>query len=170
VRVIEIQHRMRIADSRYHDASELSVERELGAAHSAVSSSITRRTAMRRRRPALQVWACREENPDPVRLVGDITLMEAWTSINPDRRFARQTVEICQETRTSRLERDGRLSVTCHPMNIAWLGGSIANLINVERIKIVSRGVILIETSLNPNPGSIIEIADGVTFDLASVP
>jgi len=103
-------------------------------------------------------------------VVGDITLMEAWTSINPDRRFERQMVEIAQETRNSRLERDGSLSVTRQPMRVTWFGGSIADLLHVERVKIVSRGVTLIETSLCLGPGSVTEIAGGVTLRLVSVP
>jgi hypothetical protein len=126
--------------------------------------------ATHRRRPALQVWACQHENPKPVRVVADITLMEAWTSINPDRRLERQMVEIAQETRNSRLERDGSLSVTRQPMRVTWFGGSIADLVNVERVKIVSRGVTLIETSLCLSPGSVTEIAGGVTLRLVSVP
>lgn len=117
----------------------------------------------------LQVWACQEESPETVRVVGDLTLMEAWASINPDRRIARQAMEIRQETRTSRLERDGSLSVTCQPMRVTWFGGSIAQLVDVERIKIVSRGVLLIELPLCPSPGSVSEIAGGVTLDLVSV-
>jgi hypothetical protein len=126
--------------------------------------------ATRSRRPALQVWACQHENPKPVRVVGDITLMEAWTSINPDRRFERQMVEIAQEIRNSRLGRDGSLSVTRQPMRVTWFGGSIADLLHVERVKIVSRGVTLIDTSLCLSPGSVTEIAGGVTLHLVSVP
>jgi hypothetical protein len=126
--------------------------------------------ATRRRRPVLQVWACQHENPKPVRVVGDITLMEAWTSINPDRGFERQMVEIAQETRNSRLERDGSLSVTCQPMRVTWFGGNIADLLHVERVKIVSRGVTLIETSLCLGPGSVTEIAGGVSLRLVAVP
>lgn len=124
--------------------------------------------ATRRRRPALHVWTYPHDNSKPVRVVGDITLMEAWTSISPDRRFERQMLEIAQETRNSRLERDGSLSVTCQPMRVTWFGGSIADLRHVERVKIVSRGVTLIETSLCSSPGSVTEIANGVTLRLAT--
>lgn len=124
--------------------------------------------ATRRRRPALQVWRYPHDSSKPVRVVGDITLMEAWTSISPDRRFERQMLEIAQETRNSRLERDGSLSVICQPMRVTWFGGSIADLRHVERVKIVSRGVTLIETSLCSSPGSVSEIANGVTLYLAT--
>ena len=137
-------------------------------AEAGINPGITRFTTLRRR-PALQVWVRGQANPAPVSFVGDITLMEAWTSINPDRQFPRQALEISQETRISRLERDGHLSVTCHPMKVTWLGGSIAKLVDVERIKIVCHGVIFVDTLLSQKPGSIAEINGGVAFDLVSI-
>ena len=54
-------------------------------------------------------------------------------------------------------------------MKVTWLGGSIAKLVDVERIKIVCHGVIFVDTLLSQKPGSIAEINGGVAFDLVSI-
>ena len=97
------------------------------------------------------------------RAVGDITLMEGWTSINPDRCFARQLFEIRAEIKTARLERDGRLSVTSRPMNITWYGHRACDLHGIVQIKIVSDGHVLVNGPLQKRP---VEVAGGVCFDV----
>ena len=92
-------------------------------------------------------------SPRIVRIVGDITLMEAWTSDNPDRAFTNQTFEIREETKSSRLGRDGRLIVTCRPMNVTWYGGKAEYLRNVARVRIVACGYVLIDEPLDTQQG-----------------
>ena len=92
-------------------------------------------------------------SPRTVRIVGDITLMEAWTSNNPDRTFTNQTFEIREETKSSRLGRDGRLIVTCRPMNVTWYGGKAEYLQDVARVRIVACGYVLIDEPLDTQQG-----------------
>ena len=102
------------------------------------------------------------------RAVGDITLMESWTSLNPDRYFARQLFEIRAEIKTARLERDGRLSVTSRPMNITWYGHCAQDLHGIVQIKIVSGGHVLVNGALSLQQKQPVEVAGGVCFDMVA--
>lgn len=104
-----------------------------------------------------------------VRIVGDITLMEGWTSDNPDRTFTNQIFEIREATKYSRLGRDGRLSVTCRPMNVMWYGGRAEYLQDVCRIRIVARGYVLIDESLDTQHACSRAVPGGASFDVARV-
>jgi len=94
-----------------------------------------------------------DRSPRTVRIVGDITLMEGWTSDNPDRTFTNQAFEIREETKISRLGRDGRLIVACRPMNITWYGGKAEYLQDVTRVRIVTCGYVLIDEPLDTQQG-----------------
>lgn len=100
-----------------------------------------------------------------VPIVGDITLMEGWTSDNPDRTFTNQTFEIREETKSSRLGRDGRLIVTCRPMNVTWYGGKADYLREVTHVRIVARGYVLIDESLDTQHGRSKAVPGGMSFD-----
>jgi hypothetical protein len=102
------------------------------------------------------------------RAVGDITLMAGWTSLNPDRYFARQLFEIRAEIKTARLERDGRLSVTSRPMSITWYGHRACDLHGIMQIKIVSSGHVLVNGALSLQQKQPVEVAGGVRFDMAA--
>jgi len=106
---------------------------------------------------------------EAVRVVGNIRLMEAWTSTNPDVTFKNQTFEIRQESRAARIGRDGRLSVTCSPKNIRWYGGSAAILEHIVHVKVVSRGVILVDDALCTQNGPPKDIPGGVSFEVVEV-
>jgi hypothetical protein len=110
------------------------------------------------------------EDPSPriVRIVGDITLMEGWTSDNPDRTFTNQAFEICEETKSSRLGRDGHLIVTCRPMNVTWYGGKVEYLQDVTHVRIVTLGHVLVDESLDTRHGRSKVVPGGTSFEVTS--
>jgi hypothetical protein len=107
-----------------------------------------------------------ERSTASVRIVGDITLMEGWSSNNPDRMFINQQLEIRSQTKSSRLGRDGRLSVTCQPMTVIWYGGKLEDLKDISRIKVQSRGRVLIDDTLNTLYGQPKAAPGGMSFDV----
>jgi hypothetical protein len=113
------------------------------------------------------VFPAQDRSPRLIRIVGDITLMEGWTSDNPDRTFANQAFEIREETKSSRLGRDGRLSVAWRPMNVTWYGGKAEYLQNVTHVRIVTRGYVLIDEPLDTRHGCSI-VPGGTSFDVTS--
>lgn len=110
-----------------------------------------------------------DRSPQPLRIVGDITLMEGWTSDNPDRTFTNQAFEIREETKSSRLGRDGRLIVTCRPMNVTWYGGKAEYLLDVTHVRIVARGHVMIDESLDTRHGRSKAVPGGMSFDVNSI-
>jgi hypothetical protein len=103
------------------------------------------------------------------KIIGNIRLMEGWTSNNPDVIFKNQTFVIRQESRTARIGIDGRLSVTCSPKTIMWYGGNAADLEHVVHVKIVSRGVILVDDALCTHSGPPKEVPGCVSFEVMEV-
>jgi len=101
-----------------------------------------------------------------VRIVGDITLMEEWCSNNPDKTFMNQELEIRAQTKSSRLGRDGRLSVTCQPMKVIWYGGRLDYLQNVAHIRVESHGRVLIDDALNTLYGLPKAAPGGISFEV----
>jgi hypothetical protein len=106
--------------------------------------------------------------PRLLRIVGDITLMEGWTSDNPDRTFTNQAFEIREQTKSSRLGRDGRLIVTCRPMNVTWYGGRAEYLHDVTHVRIVTLGHVLIDESLDTRRARSKAVPGGTSFDVTS--
>jgi hypothetical protein len=121
------------------------------------------------RRISIRVSATQDRATETVRIVGNIRLMEGWTSNNPDVTFKNQTFEIRQETRAARIGIDGRLSVTCSPKNITWYGGNPADLERVVHVKIVSRGAILVDDAICTQNGQPKEVPGGVSFEVMEV-
>lgn len=115
-------------------------------------------------------WRAQEQSLRPSTIVGNIVLMQGWTSDNPDRTFANQTFEIRAQTKCSRIGRDGRLIVTCRPMNVTWYGGRAEYLKDVMRVKIVTRGHVLIDESLDAQGARSKAVQGGLSFDLTSQP
>lgn len=99
---------------------------------------------------------------------GDITLMEGWTSINPDRTFTNQRFDLRLAIKASRLERDGRLSVTCSPMNVTWYGGRCEDLKGVTRVRIVSGDYVLVDEAFASLRGHPKIESLGVSFDVTT--
>lgn len=126
-------------------------------------------TAARKLRSLIGLRPTQDQDRSPriVRVVGNITLMEAWTSDNPDRIFTDQTLRIREESKSSRLGRDGRLIVTCRPMNVIWYEAKADDFRDVVFVKIVTRGQMLVEKALDGCPRAI---PGGVSFDLISQP
>jgi hypothetical protein len=123
----------------------------------------------RQRRSSIGVSARRGRAPGTVRTVGNIRLMEGWTSNNPDATFTNQTFEIRQETKTAHLGIDGRLLITCCPTNVTWYGGKAADFEHIVHVKIVSRGVVLIDDAVCTRRGLPREVPGGVSFDVAEI-
>jgi hypothetical protein len=117
---------------------------------------------------SIGVLPAQRRPPRPLRIVGDITLMEGWTSDNPDRTFTNQALEIREETKSSRLGRDGRLIVTCCPMNVTWYGGKAEYLRDVTHVRIVTRGHVMIDESLDTRRGPSKAVPGGMSFDVTS--
>ena len=113
-------------------------------------------------------FPARDRSPRILRIVGDITLMEGWTSDNPDRTFTNQTFEIREQTKSSRLGRDARLIVTCRPMNVTWYGGKAEYLQDVAHVRIVTRGYVLIDEPLDTQHGCSKAVPGGTSFDVTS--
>jgi hypothetical protein len=109
-----------------------------------------------------------DRSPGIIRIVGDITLMEGWTSDNPDRTFTNQTFEIREETKFSRLGRDGHLIVTCCPMNVTWYGGKTEYLQDIKHVRIITRGYVLIDESVVTQHGRSKLVPGGTSFDVTS--
>ena len=120
------------------------------------------------RSSSIGLLPAQDRSPRIVRIVGDITLMAGWTSDNPDRTFTNQTIEIREETKSSRLGRDGRLIVTVYPMNVTWYGGKAEYLREVARVRIVARGYVLIDESLDTQHGHSKAVPGGMSFDVTS--
>ena len=106
---------------------------------------------------------------DTQRIVGNIRLMEDWTSNNPDVTFKHQTLEIRRAIKAARIGIDGRLSVTCSPKRIIWYGGKIADLEKIVHVKIVSHGVILIDDAICTLNGRPKDVPGGVSFDVVEI-
>jgi hypothetical protein len=106
---------------------------------------------------------------ETVRIVGNIRLMEGWTSDNPDVIFKNQSFEIRQGRRAARIGIDGRLRVSCSPTIVTWYGGTPADLERIVHIKIVSQGVILIDDALCTQNGRHKEVPGGVGFEVLEV-
>jgi len=121
------------------------------------------------RRESIRVSATQDRASGTVRVVGNIRLMEEWTSNNPDVIFKNQTFEIREKSRAARLGVDGRLCVTCSPRNITWYGGNAALLEHVVHVKIVSHGVILIDDALCTQNAQPKEVPGGVRFEVMEV-
>ena len=119
---------------------------------------------------ALERITRRERSPRSVRIVGAITLMEAWTSDNPDKIFTRQLFRIREESKNARLGRDGRLLVECRPMNILWYGGRSEDFMNVARVRIVTGGCVLVDQALDVQRGRPRSVRGGISFDVVSPP
>jgi hypothetical protein len=68
--------------------------------------------------------------------------------------------------KTSRLERNGRLCVTCRPMNITWYGGRSEDLKGVTHIRIVTDDDVVVDEALNTWRSQPEEVADGVSFEV----
>jgi len=117
---------------------------------------------------SIGVLPAQDRSPRLVRIVGDITLMEGWTSDNPDRTFTNQAFEIREETKSSRLGRDGRLIVTCRPMNVTWYGGKTEYLQNITHVRIVTRGHVLVDDSLDTQRARSKAVTGGTSFDVTS--
>jgi hypothetical protein len=117
---------------------------------------------------SIGVLPAQEPSPRLLRIVGDITLMEGWTSDNPDRTFTNQAFEIREETKSSRLGRDGRLIVTYCPMNVTWYGGRAEYLQDVTHVRILTSGYVLIDESLDTRHGRSKAVPGGTSFDLTS--
>jgi hypothetical protein len=119
-------------------------------------------------RSSIGDFPLQDPSPRLLRIVGDITLMEGWTSDNPDRIFTNQAFEIRAETKSSRLGRDGHLIVTCRPMNVTWYGGKAEHLQDVTHVRIVTRGCVLIDETLDTRHGPSKVVPGGTSFDLTS--
>jgi hypothetical protein len=119
---------------------------------------------------ALERLVRRDRWPRVVRIVGAITLMEAWTSDNPDKIFARQAFKIREETKSARLGRDGRLLVVHQPMNVVWYGGRSEDLINAARVRIVTGRCVLVDAALDMQRGPLRRVRGGISFDVISAP
>jgi hypothetical protein len=118
------------------------------------------------RRASIDVRGTQERSAASVRIVGTITLMEGWFSNNPDRTFINQQLEIRAQTKSSRLGRDGRLSVTCQPMTITWYGGKAEDLKDVSRIRVESYGRVLIDDTLDTLYGQPKAAPGGISFNV----
>lgn len=118
------------------------------------------------RQASIDVWGARERLAASVRIVGNITLMEEWWSNNPDKTFIDQQLEIRAQTKSSQLGRDGRLSVTCRPMNVTWYGGNMDDLKDVSRIRVESRGYVVVDDTLNTLYGQPKAAPGGISFDV----
>jgi hypothetical protein len=121
------------------------------------------------RQTSIRAFATQDSSTGTLRVVGNIRLMEGWTSNNPDITYRNQTFEIRQERRAARIGTDGRLSVTCSPKSVTWYGGSVAALENVVHVKIVSHGVILIDDALCTQNGQPKDVPGGVSFEVKEV-
>jgi hypothetical protein len=129
---------------------------------------IRRHRPNQKRRLSIERLFIRERAPETIRIVADAVLTEGWTSINPDRTFPNQRFDIRQEVKTSRLERDGRLSVSCRPMRVTWVEGKPEDLKGVTRVKLVRDGIVLIDKALIAPCEAPQEALRGVSFDLAA--
>lgn len=114
--------------------------------------------------------APRERSPRRLRIVGAITLMEGWTSDNPDKIFTRQLFKIREETRKARLGRDGRLLVVYQPMNVVWYGATLDDLMNVARVRIAAGGCVVVDEALDLQRGQPRKVRGGISFDVISPP
>jgi hypothetical protein len=114
------------------------------------------------------VVPAQDRSPRIVRIVGDITLMEGWTSDNPDRTFTNQSFEIREQTKSSRLGRDGHLIVTCRPMNVTWYGGKSEYLRNITHVRIATRGRVLVDESLDTQRARSKAVPGGTSFDVTT--
>jgi hypothetical protein len=121
------------------------------------------------RRTSIPISAKQDRATGAGKIIGNIRLMEGWTSNNPDVTFKNQTFAIRQESRAARIGIDGRLSVTCSPKNITWYGGNVADLEHVVHVKIVSRGAILVDDALCAQNGPPKEVPGGVSFEVMEV-
>jgi hypothetical protein len=101
-----------------------------------------------------------------MKLIGNITLSTGPDTGGPDKSFIHQTLEIRAETRTSRLELDGKLSVARCPGNVTWYGGSPNFFAGVTHIKIVSNGSVLIDVAVDVHRQPSL-VPGGVSFDVA---
>jgi hypothetical protein len=100
-----------------------------------------------------------------MKLIGNITLSGGPGADGPDRSFIHQTLEIRAETRTSRLELDGKLSVARCPGKVTWYGGSPSFFTGVTHIRIVSNGMLLIDVAVDSRqPPSL--VSGGVSFEV----
>lgn len=120
-------------------------------------------------RRGIEASAGQDCDTEALRVVGNIRLMEGWTSANPDLIFKNQTFEIRLESKAARIDLDGRLSVTCSPKTITWYGGTPMDLERVVHIKIVSRGVILIDDALCTQNGLPQAVPGGVRFEVSEL-
>jgi hypothetical protein len=120
------------------------------------------------RASSIEVLPAQDRQRRLLRIVGDITLMEGWTSDNPDRTFTNQAFEIREEIKSSRLGRDGRLIVICRPMNVTWYGGRAEYLQDVTRVRIVTLGRVLIDESLDSRHARSRAVPGGTSFDVTS--
>ena len=105
-----------------------------------------------------------------MRIVGAITLMEAWTSDNPDKIFTRQVFRVREETKNARLGRDGRLIVESQPMKVTWYGGRVEDLTNIARVRIVTRDLVLVDEALDTQRGAPRKVRGGISFDVIPPP
>jgi hypothetical protein len=105
-----------------------------------------------------------------MRIVGAITLMEAWTSDSPDKTFTRQVFKVREETKNARLGRDGRLIVEFQPMKVTWYGGRVEDLMNVARVRIVTRDRVLVDEPLDTQRGAPRKVRGGISFDVIPPP
>jgi hypothetical protein len=94
--------------------------------------------------------------------------MEGWTSDNPDRTFTNQSFEIREQTKSSRLGRDGHLIVTCCPMNVTWYGGKSEYLRNITHVRILTRGRVLVDESLDTQSARSKAVPGGTSFDVTT--
>jgi hypothetical protein len=122
-----------------------------------------------KRRSSIGISTTQARAPSTARIVGNIRLMEAWTSNNPDVTFTNQTFEIREQTKAARLGIDGRLSITNRPKHVTWYGGNATDFEHIVHIKIVSRGVVLVDEALSTQYGQPKEVPGGVSFDVTSV-
>ncbi len=134
-----------------------------------IAAPVRLQAVEQQRRTSIRVSATQDRASGTVRIVGNIRLMEGWTSNNPDVTFKNQTFEIRQESKAARIGIDGRLSVTCSPKNIMWFGGNAADLENVVHVKIVSHNVILVDDALCSQNGRPKEVPGGVSFEVMEV-
>jgi hypothetical protein len=135
----------------------------------ATSMAVEPEATEQQRRPSIAAVELHARAFEAVRVVGHIRLMEAWTSDNPDVAFKNQTFEIRQGFSVARIGRDGRLCVTRSPRTITWFGGNPAQLERVVHVKIVSRGVILIDDALCIQGAQPKEVPGGVSFEVMEV-
>lgn len=99
-------------------------------------------------------------------ITADITLIARSTAGFPDKQFTGQEIEISADPPSTPMSVDGHMSVANHPATIIWYGGDMDKLAGITHVKIVARGLVLINAPLTTHNQVPKAISGGVSFDV----